>query len=138
MFWIPVSLFINWLDERYDLGFMDEILGSSDKERKVILLIMDLSELTSQIHIKDYLIYNLVLNFLPNNPSDLSDFMVFCTNHGSFRTKSLLQRSIHTIKVGSRLGRTHWYLLQLFCKVFVLGTSMHGIKSLIWSERTVT
>ena len=37
LFWIPISLFVNWLDEKYDLGFMDEILGSSEKERKVTI-----------------------------------------------------------------------------------------------------
>ncbi|KAL5255765.1 hypothetical protein ACHWQZ_G011105 [Mnemiopsis leidyi] len=34
LFWIPISLFVNWLDDKYDLGFMDDLLGSSDKERK--------------------------------------------------------------------------------------------------------
>ena len=38
IFWIPISMFVDWLDNKYDLGFMDEILGSSDQERKVSLI----------------------------------------------------------------------------------------------------
>jgi len=35
IFWIPISFFVDWLDNKYDLGVFDEYLGSSDKEKKI-------------------------------------------------------------------------------------------------------
>lgn len=34
IFWIPISFFVDWLDDKYDLGVLDDILGSSSGERK--------------------------------------------------------------------------------------------------------
>ena len=32
IFWIPISIFVDWLDDKYDLGYLDEILGGDDTE----------------------------------------------------------------------------------------------------------
>ncbi|XP_063694828.1 ADAM 17-like protease isoform X1 [Bolinopsis microptera] len=34
IFWIPISLFVDWLDDKHDLGFLDKVLGSSGAEKK--------------------------------------------------------------------------------------------------------
>ncbi|KAL5255764.1 hypothetical protein ACHWQZ_G011104 [Mnemiopsis leidyi] len=34
VFWIPIAIFVDWLDDKYDLGYLDEILGSSNDEKK--------------------------------------------------------------------------------------------------------
>jgi len=34
IFWIPISIFVDWLDDKYDLGALDDVLGSSKNERK--------------------------------------------------------------------------------------------------------
>jgi len=35
IFWIPISIFVDWLDDKYDLGVLDDILGSSDGEKQI-------------------------------------------------------------------------------------------------------
>ena len=34
IFWIPISMLVNWLDDKYDLGYLDEILGGDDSEEQ--------------------------------------------------------------------------------------------------------